>query len=145
DKEIRAKLIERYDRGRLSLKREMAFFFAQEGERWSSAQQYASENYQALKQGLSTSYGCIDTFVKAEVADIYAFVRLASLAHNVEAYGEAPDVREVRDMRSILIDARTQLKETGSDTTGLCFNKERGDLWYRRLSDHIKLADAMLR
>ena len=63
----------------------MALFFAQEGQRWPSAVDYADESYQNLRRGKLISFGCIDAFARAEIADTYAFVSLALQAHNLAA------------------------------------------------------------
>jgi hypothetical protein len=159
DATIRTRLIERYKRAVLFIKLEIALFLAQEGEQWSTANEYADEIYRGLQPNV-IQLECIDSYGKVDIMDTYAFVKLASQAYNVQTYDERPDVMEVRRLRSILMDAKAQLKQLsnrlaqaadqrnsapGKNASVSCFaDEERNDLWNRRVSGHIRLADALL-
>jgi hypothetical protein len=143
DKEAGEELRKRYSRAALDIKREMAFFFAQEGVQLSTAQEYARESYKMLQIGRLTQFYCTDNFMPVDIEDKYAFAKLAQQTYNLHTFGEQPNVAEVREAYSVLESARKRLKNMNVD---ICFaDKERRDLWDQRVFSHMKLAEAMLR
>jgi len=142
NKEICQKLGERYHRAQLNIKRDLAFMWAQERMRWPTVIAYAEENYKALWDNRPKQFPCMDNFMTVDIMDTYAYAKLARQAYNLQTFRIQLNITEVREMRSILEDAKAQLRRTDGD---ICFgNTERRILWGKRVSSHLKLAEAML-
>jgi hypothetical protein len=169
ENEIRSDLAKRYSRARFAVRRRLAYLWAQHGlaseedllprrdVRWSSAQKYADEAYESLldKSKRAPQFKCIDDDWDLRTKDTYAFVKLAYQAYNLRTQRIPPDEFEVRQARKILEDALAEAREerrrfeearspTGAARGELsCFTQEETRAWVKRISNHLKLADAL--
>jgi hypothetical protein len=169
DNKARSDLVRRYNRGRFFNRLRLAYLWAQHGlaaegdllpERdlhWSSAQKYADASYEALLDRTKSlpRFLCMDDDLDLMIKDTYAFVNLAYQAYNLKTRRIAPDESEVRRTRAILEDALADAREqhrrlleartsiARGEAAPSCLPVEATTAWIRRISSHLRLADAL--
>jgi hypothetical protein len=147
DQEICQDLPRRYTRARLNVRRDLAYVWAQADMRWPTAEFYANQNLEDFRQGSTPQYECLDDYVPIEVKDTYSYVMLAFQAHNYRNDRITPNVTDVREARSLLEEAASELeaKQLEEDSPIQCTSHDQTKVWLRRVRSHLRLAEAMLR
>jgi hypothetical protein len=155
DKDVCEQLRDRYKRGRLNLKRFLAYLWAQGDMRWPTAQEYAREALDALsKPEDGPLYPCLDDYVSIETKDTYAFVKLSFHAHNYSVdRGTSAYLAELREARWMLEELVSKLQDLqklqdlpmqDDSPTSRCISHEETNLWLRRIKSHLRLAETLL-
>ena len=162
DQNIKKALKSRYKRVRFMTGVRKAYLWAQMGLEdvwpppqvpWSDALKYAEDARKNLPMLGDARFTCTDDDFDLRVHDTYAFVRLAFEAHKLQTYRIRPDQQRVRDARVILDDLRASVLEMQqslktrslNEALSHCLNEAEADAWMKRLSSHVKLADALQR
>jgi hypothetical protein len=144
DKDIKQLLTYRYRRAELDLKREAAYFWAQESFKhigpWDDViLPYAKENYDAYldkTQPLAT-YPCIDDFIEVSILDVYAYTKSAFQSYNKRRWQSPIDKAEIAAAGRALDAADRKLKAANAPA---CIGNERKKkLWQERLANHQQL------
>jgi hypothetical protein len=165
DMEIRTTLLKRYDRAREILRQRQALLWAQMGLQspedvspqeevpWGKAIKYVEEAYRTHRdQGFASRFQCTDDGDNFTIMDTYAFVKLAFEAHNRQVHRMQPDQKHVREARTVLEDARATLLHTQQQVdearrrgvpASSCLVPTEIKRWMKRISTHLKLAEAM--
>jgi hypothetical protein len=167
ERKIRDDLVKRYRRGRFIVRLRLAYLWAQHGLgseedllpqrelRWSTALKYADDAYASLldKSESQLRFPCIDHAWDLTIKDTHAFVKLAYQAYNLRTQRIPPDESQVRAARSVLEDAwaeaREELRlaqrvqETRDVRLPSCFTEVESVAWVKRITSHLKLADAL--
>jgi hypothetical protein len=162
DDDIKRRLLMRYERARFIDKVHRAYLWAQRGldetwprqeVPWHTALTAAKHAYDSLAQAQYFRFPCIDDDWELEVNDTYAFVVLAFEAYKLQAYRKKPSETQIGEARAILEDLRAQALDKlrdvrtprrSNEPAPTCLIESEAKAWLKRLSSHIKLADAML-
>jgi hypothetical protein len=169
DNDIREKLLVRYDRASFLLKLELAYLWAQDalrprqdarsldGTRLETAQNYVERAYERLLKSNAPQYNCLDYGGELYIKDAYAYVMLATLARNLQVHKEPVDQAKLHKAENILEDARGQVREIQlliaeakkrlqhENIPLPCMAELEARSWDRRISNHLKLAQALER
>ena len=166
DRKMRADLARRYDRARFQVRLLLAYIMAQHGLgsdddllpqrdlHWSSAQKYVDDAYASLldKNNSPPRFVCTDHDLDLAIKDTYAFVKLAYEAYNLKTQRKLPDefqVRQARDiLEGVLAEARGEHRRVmeamaRGEAARSCFTEVETKAWVKRISSHLKLADAL--
>jgi hypothetical protein len=135
---------------------------------WSSAQKYADEAYESIldKSKRPPHIECTDRALDLRIKDTYAFVKLAYQAYNLKTLRMPPEEFQVRQARGILEEAMTEardahrrveeadreahprVEEARSPMVAIwaapsCFTEVETKAWIKRISSHLRLAEAL--
>ena len=162
-------LVDRNNRARFIIRLRLAYIWAQHGLapeadllpqrdlHWSSAQQYADDAYESFlgKSWRPRRFPCIDDDSDLGIKDTYAFVKLAYQAYNLKTLRKPPDESQVRPARAILEDALAEAREehrrlvearlsmAQGGAAPSCLTEVETKAWVKRISSHLKLAEAL--
>jgi hypothetical protein len=146
DLQIREALGFRYRRAELDLKRQLAFFWAQESyERdilWDVALDNAQLNYEAYRGRNLATYPCIDDYIQISILDIYSYVRVALQNYNRRKWNKFDEV-EVKTAITNLETAKRRLMQV--DTSRCPGSAQRKKRWEQRVLNHLRQAEEMLK
>jgi hypothetical protein len=173
DNQIKEQLIKRYDRARFGAQLRFAYWWAQKGLSsqedtwppedvpWQTAQNYAEHAYQTLQAKGKTPqekgppwFKCTDDGEDLNIKDTYAYIKLAFEAYKLQVHKIQPRQTQVLESREILEDARASVLDTlrllqasrlPGEVAPSCLIEAEAKAWVKRISSHLKLAEAMLR
>ena len=153
DNKARSDLVRRYKRAaQLSLEAEGDLLLERDLQ-WSTAQIYADDIYKALLDRSKEDpprFAGIDDDQDLTIKDVYAFVKLAYQAYNLRTQRIPPEEFQVRQARSVLEEAlaeareeRRRLEQARGGPPPSCFTEIETAAWVKRISSHLKLAEAL--
>jgi transcriptional regulator with XRE-family HTH domain len=146
DLQIKEALGFRYRRAELDLKRQLAFFWAQESyERdilWDIALDYAQLNFEAYRARKLITYPCIDDYIQISILDIYSYVRIALQNYHKKRWSKF-DEAEVKAAITYLNTAKRRLVQV--DTSRCAGSAQRKKRWEQRILVHLRQAEEMLK
>jgi hypothetical protein len=106
-----------------------------------------------LRDKVQPWFPCTDDGHDLYVKDTYAYVKLAFEAYNLRRGSKPPDhARQLRDARIILEDMRAEVisilhaiqdRTRGDRPAPTCVIESEAKAWIKRISSHLKLAEAI--
>jgi transcriptional regulator with XRE-family HTH domain len=146
DLQIKEALGYRYRRAELDLKRELAFFWAQESyERdilWDVALDYAQLNFESYRSRNLATYPCIDDYIQISILDTYSYVKMVLQNYYKKKWNKF-DEAEVKTAITYLNTAKRRLGPV--DTSRCLGSAQRKKRWEQRILIHLRQAEEMLK